>query len=48
MGQAGRARLEENFDIERLVEETAMLYRELLSRRRVAAAGAGPHRGMLS
>ncbi len=48
MGRAGRARLEENFDIERLVEETAALYRDLLSRRRIVAAGAGPHGGMLS
>jgi glycosyltransferase involved in cell wall biosynthesis len=48
LGEAGRARLEENFDIERLVEETAALYRELLARRRVAASGiggVGPHGG---
>jgi glycosyltransferase involved in cell wall biosynthesis len=34
MGAAGRARLEESFDIDRLVDETATLYRDLLARRR--------------
>lgn len=34
MGAAGRARLLESFHIDRLVEETATLYRDLLARRR--------------
>jgi glycosyltransferase involved in cell wall biosynthesis len=47
MGEAGRTRLEEQFGIDRLVGETARLYRDLLARRRgeAAAGGAGPHGG---
>ncbi|HET6279098.1 MAG TPA: glycosyltransferase family 4 protein, partial [Candidatus Polarisedimenticolia bacterium] len=48
MGDAGRTRLEEQFGIDRLVGETATLYRELLARRRgeaSATGGAGPQGG---
>jgi glycosyltransferase involved in cell wall biosynthesis len=45
MGRAGRARLEEQFGIDRMVDETAALYRELLSRRRRAGPGAAARGG---